>query len=72
MNITVPITTPTITSYPTYASLLSVTDLYLQSDYAKYMNWFMLQFVNTIYFEDTGYIIFDNILKEYDRVLRDY
>ncbi len=64
MNITVPITTPTITSYPTYASLLSVTDLYLQSDYAKYMNWFMLQFVNTIYFEDTGYIIFDNILKE--------
>lgn len=64
MKITVPTTTPTITSYPTYASLLSVTDLYLQSDYEIYMNWFMLQFVNTIYFEDTGYIIFDNVLKE--------
>ena len=64
MKITVPTTIPTITSYPTYASLLSVTDLYLQSDYEKYMNWFMLQFVNTIYFEDTGYIIFDNVLKE--------
>lgn len=64
MKITVPTAIPTITSYPTYASLLSVTDLYLQSDYEKYMNWFMLQFVNTIYFEDTGYIIFDNVLKE--------
>lgn len=64
MNIKVTTVFPTITSYPTYASLLSITDLYLQTDYEQYMNWFMLQFINTIYFEKINYIIFDNILKE--------
>ncbi len=28
------------------------------------MDWFILQFVNTIYFKETNYIIFDNVLKE--------
>ena len=64
MNITVPVTYPSITSYPTYASLLAVTDLYFQSDYENYMNWYMIQFINTIQFESTNYIIFDNTLKE--------
>ena len=64
MNITVPVTYPSITSYPTYASLLAVTDLYFQSDYENYMNWYMIQFINTIQFEGMNYIIFDNTLKE--------
>lgn len=28
------------------------------------MNWYMIQFINTIQFESTNYIIFDNTLKE--------